>query len=175
MSRIKKQSKEIRQKSRRQIKAEFISIGAMLVLELAVIISTVFTGINYTNYKNNCTEPLDAVVTSVSEDRVLTHNTNSHGGNYKYITETTATISVTTDGIFNEKTITSDAQYFKKGQELRIYYDPGNPSRYYIGEQLEVTRKTLIALIVIAALWLTACTAVSIIVFKHYKKYKMGE
>lgn len=106
----------------------------MLVLELAIIISAVFTGINYTNYKNNCTEPLDAVVTSVSEDRVLTHNTNSHGGNYKYITETIVTISVTTDGIFNEKTITSYAQYFKKGQKLRIYYDPGNPSRYYIGE-----------------------------------------
>ena len=51
MSRIKKQSKEIRKKSRRQIKAEFISIGAMLVLELAIIISAVFTGINYTNYK----------------------------------------------------------------------------------------------------------------------------
>lgn len=51
MSRIKKQSKEIRQKSRRQIKAEFISIGAMLVLKLAVIISAVFTGIYYTNYK----------------------------------------------------------------------------------------------------------------------------
>ncbi|MBP3857222.1 MAG: DUF3592 domain-containing protein [Ruminiclostridium sp.] len=172
---MKKQSKEIRQKRRSQIKAEFISIGAMLILELMIIASAVFTGVNYTNYKNNCTEPLDAVVTSVSEDRVLTHNTKSHGGNYKYITETTVTISVTTDGVFNEKTITGDAQYFKKGQKLRIYYDPGNPSRCYIEEQLEVTRKTFIALIVIAVLWLTACTAVSLIAVKRYKKYKRGE
>ena len=172
---MKKQSKEIRQKRRSQIKAEFISVGAMLALELVIIMSAVFTGINYTNYKNNCTEPLDAVVTSVSEDRVLTHNTKSRGVNYKFITETTATISVTTDGIFNEKTITIDAQYFKKGQKLRIYYDPGDPSRYYIEEQLELTRKTFIALIVIAVLWLTACTAVSLIAVKHYKKHKRGE
>lgn len=147
----------------------------MFVLELVIILAAVITACNYLEKNADCTGSVDAVVTNVETRRVKTINTRDHGGRFKYVTETTVTISVETDGIFNEKTITSDAQYFKKGQELRIYYDPGNPSRYYIGEQLEVTRKTFIALIVIAALWLTACTAVSIIVFKHYKKYKMGE
>lgn len=175
MSGKKKQSKEIRQYRRGRIKAEFICIISMFALELVILISAVFVGCDHASKTGNCTVPLDAVVTSVSEERVLSQNTMKHGGNYKYITKTTVTVSVMTDGIFKEKTITSDAPYFRKDQKLKIYYDPEDPSVYYIEEQMEKTRETLITLIVIAALWLAACAALTLLFAKHYKKYKNGE
>ena len=74
MIRIRKQKNMARKLCKNgadQIKAEFISVGAMLALELVIIISAVLAGNNYTSNKKNCTEPLDAVVTSVSGERVL--------------------------------------------------------------------------------------------------------
>ena len=85
------------------------------------------------------------------------------------------TISVETDGIFNEKTITSDAAYYEKGRKLKIYYDPDDPKDYYIEDQQDINKATLIVLVVIAALWMFVCTAVARVVAKHYKKYRNGE
>ena len=162
-------------KSRRQIKTEFICIGAMFVLELVIILAAVITACNYLEKNADCTGSVDAVVTNVETRRVKTINTRDHGGRFKYVTETTVTISVETDGIFNEKTITSDAAYYEKGRKLKIYYDPDDPKDYYIEDQQDINKATLIVLVVIAALWMFVCTAVARVVAKHYKKYRNGE
>ena len=169
-------SKSEQQKRYKKMRAEFLCIALVFAFELVLIIIAMLVGNKYERQKENCTKSVDAVVTDVKTERVRERNLSpTHGGKYKYVTETTVTISVETDSVFKEKTITTHIAHYEKDQKLKVYYDPDDPSDYYIEDQLEITNNTQIAIIVIAALWLPVCLLVTWVALKDFKRYRNGE
>ena len=170
-SRQKKRLKRNRENIRKGLKAKYIAAGLTIVLEIAMIVAALLVGYFAKSKEHSCTKTVDAVVTNV-ETRIKPHiNRKRHG----IQTETTATITVETDGVFTERTITQKTAKYHKDQKLVIYYDPGDPSCYYIEGELEEAKVTSTVIYVIAALWAFVCLIVVRAVLKDRKKLKSKE
>lgn len=168
--------KAVHNEQKSKLKRFKIGLGIAWGFEIVLVLVIWLVGSYTENLKNNCTKSVDGVVVSVEErkERVVNLNPN-HGGKYKYETVFTTTISVETDGAFGKSQITTNDGHYKKDQQLKIFYDPNDPSDYYIEDRLERNNTTQTVMIVIAVMWAAVCLLLTWVTYKQYQKCKNGK
>lgn len=104
------------------------------------VISALLFTLSFYNYRSSvakiekCTAK---VYGTVSDVNVRTeHKWKYRDGKKVRYTETitTAYISVETDGVFNQISISKRTKAFNKGDKVTIHYDPDKPSTYYLND-----------------------------------------
>ena len=175
-SKFKKRQQAEREQQRSKLKRFRIGLGITWGFEIVLVIVILLIGAKTEHIKTNCTESVDGVVVRVDEktERVTNLDKN-HGTRYKYVTVFTTTISVKTDGAFGKSQITTNDGHYKEGQELKIFYDPGDPSDYYIEDELERKNTAQTVIIVIAVMWAALCLLLTWVTIKQHKKCKSGK
>ncbi|MBP5582277.1 MAG: DUF3592 domain-containing protein [Ruminococcus sp.] len=104
------------------------------------IISALLFSLSFFNYRSSVTkiEKCTAkVYGTVSDVNVRTeHKWKYRDGKKVRYTETitTAYISVETDGVFNQSSISKRTKAFNKGDKVTIHYDPDKPGTYYLND-----------------------------------------
>ncbi len=175
-TRFKKRLNAARKNEYSKLKRFRIGLCIAFGFEVVLIFAAWLVGYNTELLRKNCTRSVNAVVTRVDEKkkwvRILSLN---HGGRYKYVTVITTSISVQTDCVFKESTITTHDGHYKKDQKLKIYYDPKDPSNYYIEDRLDINNKTQIVIIVIAVLWAGVFLLLTWVTYKQHKKCRSGK
>ena len=175
-SKFKKRQQAEREEQRSKLKRFRIGLGITWGFEIVLVIVILLVGAHTEHLKENCTKSVDGVVVRVDEktERVTNLDKN-HGTRYKYVTVFTTTISVEKPGKFGKSEIITTDGHYKKGQELKIFYDPDDPDDYYIEDKLERNNTTQIVIIVIAAMWAALCLLLTWVTIKQHKKCISGK
>ena len=175
-SKFKKRRQAEREEQRSKLKRFRIGLGITWGFEIVLVIVILLIGAKTEHIKTNCTESVSGVVVSVKahKERVANINPN-HGVKYIYETVFTTTISVKTDGAFGKSQITTNDGHYKEGQELKIFYNPGDPSDYYIEDELERKNTAQTVIIVIAVMWAALCLLLTWVTIKQHKKCISGK
>ena len=175
-TKYKKRLKAVRDKEHSKLKRFRIGLCIAYGFEIVLVIVILLVGAHTEHLKKNCTKSVNGVVVSVEEHKERVANLNpNHGGRYKYQTVFATTISIEKAGKFGKSEIITNDGHYKEGQELKIYYDPNDPSDYYIEDRIDINNTTQIVIIVIAVMWSVVCLLLTWITYKQYKKYKNGK
>ncbi len=173
----KKFSEKQRQEELKSLKAKRFCVVLVVVLEIALIAVNIGFGAYIGMMKRRCKNSVKAQVIDVQTETELYHKARVNQNDNVYRTNavkthTYATIEVETDGIFKQHTIEKQTAKYHKSQDLKIYYDPKKPDRYYISGDLEYYSTSVKITSVIAFLWLGVCYLIIRLTIKASREFK---